>query len=80
MKARIQKWGNSLALRIPKSFAAEAGFEQDSSVDVSISDGKLMIVPAAKTKWSLKRLLAHVTEDNLHHEIDTGTAAGKEIW
>ncbi len=33
MKTRIQKWGNSLALRIPKSFAVETGLDQDVLVD-----------------------------------------------
>ena len=80
MKTRIQKWGNSLALRIPKSFANEVGLEQDSSVEVSLKDGKLVISSAAKSKLTLKRLLAQVTRDNRHSEVDTGPAVGSEIW
>jgi antitoxin MazE len=77
---RVQKWGNSLALRIPKSFATEVGLEHDSSVEVSLVDGKLIVVPVAKPKLTLKQLLAQVTEDNLHHEVDAGPAVGREVW
>ncbi len=80
MITRIQKWGNSLALRIPKSFAAEIGLSNDSSVQISVVDGKLVITPVAKRKLTLEQLLAQVTEHNLHHEVDTGTAMGREAW
>jgi antitoxin MazE len=80
MRTRVQKWGNSLALRIPKSFAAEVGLVNDSSVEMSLTNGKLVIAPIAKPKLTLKQLLAEVTEDNLHHEMDTGPAVGNEVW
>jgi len=80
MKTHIQKWGNSLALRIPKSFANEVGLEQDSPVEVSLEDGKLVIAAATKPKLTLRRLLAQVTKDNRHAEFDTGTAIGSEVW
>jgi antitoxin MazE len=80
MKTRIQKWGNSLALRIPKAFAEEVGFQRETSVEVSLAEGKLVITPLAKPKPTLKQLLAKITKDNLHHEDETGGAAGKEIW
>ncbi|MBI2864218.1 MAG: AbrB/MazE/SpoVT family DNA-binding domain-containing protein [Chloroflexi bacterium] len=80
MKTRIQKWGNSLALRIPKSFADEVGLYQEASVDVSLADGKLVITPVTKPRLTLRQLLARVTEENLHHEIDTGAAVGNETW
>ena len=80
MRSRVQKWGNSLALRIPKSFADEAGIQKETPVELSLADGKLVITPVAKPKLTLKQLLAKVTEENLHHEVDTGPAAGKEIW
>lgn len=80
MKTRVQKWGNSLALRIPKSFAAEVGLNPNSSVEMSLKDGKLIVVPVDKQKFTLKQLLAQVTEDNLHDEVDTGSAVGGEVW
>ena len=80
MKARIQKWGNSLALRIPKSFAVEAHLEQDSLVELALVDGKLIVVPVAEPALTLDQLLAGVTEQNLHCEVDTGQATGNEVW
>ncbi len=80
MKTRVQKWGNSLALRIPKSFASDIGLQRESPVEVSLVDGKLVITPEAKPKPTLKQLLAKITKDNLHHEVDTGLPAGNETW
>ena len=80
MKTRVQKWGNSLALRIPKSFASEAGLDQNSLVEVSLKEGNLIVVPAREPKFTLKQLLARVTEENLHHEVNTGPAVGGEVW
>jgi antitoxin MazE len=80
MKTRVQKWGHSLAVRIPKSFANETGLGVDSSVDISIVDGKLVVVPADTPDLSLETLLEQVTDANVHDEIDTGPAVGREAW
>jgi antitoxin MazE len=80
VETRIQKWGNSLALRIPKPFAAEVGLEPNSPVEISLVDGSLVITPVAQPALSLKELLAQVNEANLHREVDTGPAVGNEIW
>ncbi len=80
MKLRIQKWGNSLALRIPKSFAIESKIQQGSTVEVSLESGKIIVFPVAEPDFSLDDLLAEVTAENLHGEIDTGASIGKEAW
>jgi antitoxin MazE len=80
MKTRIQKWGNSLALRIPKSFAAESGLAQDTVVDLSLVDGKLIVTPHLPPALTLEQLLAGITGDNLHAEYDTGATIGTEAW
>jgi antitoxin MazE len=80
MRTRVQKWGNSLALRIPKSFAAEAGLAEDSAVDLSLTEGKLVIQQVSEEPLRLEELLRRVTEENLHGEWDTGPAVGREIW
>jgi antitoxin MazE len=80
MRAQVQKWGNSLALRIPRSFAAETSIEQGSEVELSLEDGKLIMTPIEKSTYSLDALLAGVTKDNLHNEIDSGPSVGKEAW
>jgi antitoxin MazE len=80
MLAHVQKWGNSLALRIPQSVAREIGLSRDSSVEISLVDGKLVVAPVVKRKVTLEKLLAQVTEQNLHHEVETGPAVGREAW
>jgi antitoxin MazE len=80
MLTRVKKWGNSLAVRIPKPFADEVGLEQNTPVEVSLVSGKLVIVPVLESALSLDQLLAQVTEDNLHSEVDTGPAVGNEVW
>ena len=80
MKTRIQKWGNSLALRIPKSFATEVGLQRETTVELSMANGRLVITPIANPKLTLKQLLAKVTKENLHHEVDTGYTIGNEAW
>ena len=80
MIAKVQKWGNSLALRIPKAFAVEAQLENGSLVEISIDKGKIMITPVSAPHWTLDELLAGITKDNLHTEVDTGFAVGIEIW
>ena len=80
MKTRIQKWGNSLALRIPRPFANEVGFQKESLVDLAIVDGKLVITPVPKTPLTLEHLVSGITQENLHAEVKTGSAAGNEIW
>jgi antitoxin MazE len=80
MKTRVQKWGNSLALRIPKSFANEVGLQRETSVEVSLAGGKLVITPVTQPKLTLKQLLVKITKENLHREVDTGSAVGNETW
>jgi len=80
MRTRVQKWGNSLALRIPKSFAAEIGLSEDISVDLSITEGRLVIRPQSQEALRLEDLLRGITDENLHGEWQTGPAVGKEIW
>jgi antitoxin MazE len=80
MRTRIQKWGNSLALRIPKSFASEAGIEKESAVDLSITDGKLIITPALQDSYDLEALLARITPENTHSEVNTAKIIGNESW
>lgn len=80
MKTCIQKWGNSLALRIPKSFATEVNLKQGSEIEISPVDGKLVIFPATEVEYTLEHLLAGITEQNCHYEVDTGQPIGNEAW
>ena len=80
MRVRVQKWGNSLALRIPKSFAAETDLDTGSEVDLSLEDGRLVITPLPEAGPTLEDLLARITPENLHAETDSGPSLGREVW
>jgi len=80
MVTRVQKWGNSLAVRIPKAFADEMKMAENASIDMMVKEGALVIVLENETEWRLADLLAGVTDDNIHGEWDTGPTSGKEIW
>jgi antitoxin MazE len=80
MKTRIQKWGNSLALRIPRPFAMEANLAEDSAVDLSVRNGKLVVVPVIEPDLSLDDLVKRITPRNRHAEIETGEPVGNEAW
>lgn len=80
MKTRVQKWGNSLAVRIPKSFAEEAGLHANAAVELSLVEGALVVQRVAQPAISLEELLRQITDDNLPTEWDTGPAVGKEAW
>jgi antitoxin MazE len=80
MQTRIQKWGNSLGLRIPKSFAKQAGVEAGSDVDLSIEGSDLVVRSRRRQRYRLQSLLRSVTVKNLHKEVDTGAPVGREAW
>jgi len=80
MRLRIQKWGNSLALRIPKPFAKEVRVKQGTVIDLSLADGKLVVMPVSREKWTLASLVAGITKKNIHGESDFGPAVGREVW
>ena len=80
MQTTIQKWGNSLAVRIPKAFVKEAHVAYGTPVDLSVDDGKIVIDPRAEPEYRLEDLLKGVTKRNLHAEVVTGEAVGLEVW
>jgi len=79
MLTKVQKWGNSLAIRIPHGFAEQLEMKHDSLVDLSLDQDRLIIRPSRK-KPSLSDLLAQVTEENIHGEVATGEPIGREVW
>jgi len=80
MITAVQKWGNSLALRIPKAYAKETDICDGTSVDLSLQAGSLVIKPVVKMAISLDDLLRDVTVYNRHEATDTGSPVGQEIW
>ena len=80
MESRIQKWGNSLAIRIPKTFAEETLLGEDVTVEITVREGALVIAPTRRRRISLAKLLKGITPENLHGEVTTGDPAGNETW
>lgn len=80
MKTHVQKWGNSLALRVPEPLAVQMGIECNSPVELSLRGKELVIVPVNPPSLTLDELLSQVNEHNLHGEVGTGSMAGNEIW
>ena len=79
MQTKIQKWGNSLALRIPKSFAIETNIVDGSEVDLLLDNDQMIIKTIKRKKYKLENLLSEVKESNIHEEISFGKPVGKEL-
>ncbi len=80
MRVRVQKWGNSLALRIPKPFAEDVGVGEGTVVDVSVAKGRLIAAPVTPPRVRLRDLLRRVTKRNVHRATETGPSVGREVW
>ncbi len=80
METTIQKWGNSLAVRLPKDIARNLNLREGSRVAVREQKKEIVVSPAAKTRITLKERLALITPENIREEIDWGKPRGKEVW
>ena len=78
MKTQVQRWGNSLAVRIPKIYATQMGFTENTTVELDLVDGALIL--RTNNNLSLKQLLNGITDENLHSEADSGPSTGMEAW
>lgn len=79
MSTTVQKWGNSLGIRIPSQIAEMIAVGQGSEVDLVVSDDHTLIVIPKKKKPTLEELLARCKTENRHEEIDFGVE-GKELF
>ena len=80
MISKIQKWGNSLGLRIPKALAEDANVEEGTNVDLRVEEGRLVVVPLEAPRFTLENLLREVAPENMHAAVDTGPPVGREAW
>ena len=76
MKIRIQKWGKHLFIVIPDHLSTQMGLKEGDEVTISWVNTQLVIA----RHYSLDALLAGITDENIHGEIDTGITLGREIW
>lgn len=79
MTTKIQKWGGSLGVRIPKSIADQFGVENGSQVEISANENGIVVRPIRKEP-TLEELMAQITKQNAHEEIDFGRPEGNEVW
>ena len=80
MISHVRKWGNSLAVRIPREFAAEARLEEGTPVDLKLRQGEVRLRPVKPAEYVLEGLLQEITPDNLHGEVVWGPKMGREVW
>jgi antitoxin MazE len=78
MHAQVKKWGNSASVRIPAAILDAVDVSIDQDVDIRAEGGRIVIEPIRK-QVTLEGLLAQVTPNNLHCEVDFGLPAGHEI-
>jgi antitoxin MazE len=76
---KIQRWGNSLAVRLPRDVIRKARLGEGLEVEVeAIEEGKILV--RGVHRYSLDELLARIDRDNLHEEVDSGSPVGREAW
>ena len=80
MVATVSKWGNSLAIRLPQHLAKETKLTEGVEVDLVVSDGNLVIKPRFRKRYALEDLIAAITPENLHTEVESGIVVGNEAW
>lgn len=80
MQTTIQRWGNSLGVRIPRGVALEAQVEPGTVVDVTVKDGEISVKAVSRKRYSLAILLGEVTRANQHAEVATSAPVGREVW
>ena len=80
MNTTIQKWGNSLAVRIPRSVALESRLQQGSVVEIALIAGKIVVKPRRQRHYALTQLLKGITKRNRHAGFDWGVPVGQEAW
>jgi antitoxin MazE len=79
LRATVGKWGNSAAVRIPATLLAQANLADKQAIDLVLSDGKITLEPVTNQELNLEDLLAQITLDNLHGEVEFGEPVGKEL-
>ncbi len=77
---QLKKWGNSLAVRLPKEITNNINLKENSKLTIDIIDGKIIATPVKKSKITLDEILEGITPENYGEVIDFGSPVGKEIW
>ena len=78
MRTKAQKWGNSVAIRVPKRIVEKAGIELGCEFDIDVDGDKIVLLPRRRSGYRLADLVGQITVENLHGEVDFGEAVGHE--
>jgi antitoxin MazE len=80
MRVSVRKWGNSASVRIPAAVMRAAKLELNQTVEIREEEGRVVIEPVPAPEYDIATLVAGITADNRHEEIDLGGPVGKEVW
>ena len=82
MRRRVQRWGNSLAVRIPASVAEDCALAEGASVEVRVEEGRILLVPEARSRrvYTLEELVSTISRRNRHPSVTSGRRVGREAW
>lgn len=80
MQTNVQKWGNSLGVRIPRPLADQAQIHEGSEVEIEEEGGVITIRSLTPKEYALDELVGEITDENRHEEVDTGDPVGNEVW
>ena len=80
MTTTLQKWGNSLAVRIPKTVANDVALGEGEMVDLQIANGQIVIAPIRAKKYRCDDLVTRINRKNRHPEVPVGKRRGREVW
>lgn len=79
VRAQLVKWGNSQAVRIPKTVLEQAHLREGDELELQVEDGRITIEPL-KPKLTLESLVEGITPENRHEEQNWGKPVGREVW
>jgi antitoxin MazE len=79
MQVLVKKWGNSASVRLPAAIMEAARLSLDQAVDVRAENGRVIIEPVEKPDFALADLLAGITDENLHEEVEAGAPIGADL-
>ncbi len=82
MRRRVQRWGNSLAVRIPADLAESCALTEGTELEVRHEAGVIVLVPdrLRRRRYALARLVAGITRRNRPELVDWGRPRGRETW
>lgn len=80
MATNVARWGNSLAVRLPRVVAEQAGLREGEPLEVRVTESGDVVLSRARRRYTLDELVSKITPENRHEETDWGPPVGKEIW